>query len=745
MLEYIIVTESALDFCLINNGFTDEFLPRESNNIYRLNLSDNMVGYCISKEPSQPYFALIKKSCIEEIQSTGAQADDAYRRIARVVKGLKSPPIHLPRQWSEYHHNNLLAFFALPKGNSTGRWIADLDGSIHGVRFEVLASIGADIDLTKHAVSKWPPNLGAALDKINAHEAKSTSIDKSDALVAEIDLKAIGSASVVNNRNYEDWENHLSIAQKSTLSTPINSSIRIVGPAGSGKTLILCMRALKIARDPEVMSKGKKILIATHSWAMAERIDGVIDTLNGGIPSIGITVFPLLSLLELHAGHIGQQRTEVIGDDSSDGRFKSMDIIKNLLDSTADRAERSGVSEWISNGLRATDDSRVRLDLILNLYDEISGVLTASGVSPDDPDAIRQYINSKREDWMPPFLTSADRGFVISIYRDFIQKLIDRSSITTDQFVLDSIRVLETFTWRMRKETDGYDYILVDELQLFDPQERSSIELLGRSKKGVPFVTAEDPSQGVFSALNARPGVPQNELVYLDTVHRFNKEIFELIGYIYQKFPLNTLPLKIERDKKNGKEKPRLYTCANDDLAIEQAAILAKNINDSSSPSERICLATLGDVDTKLAEALEKLGLLVTKLASFDDVEQLAYSKRSIVVAPWQFVGGTQFSHVIVVAAAINQPQSQFGKLRELISVYLSCSRAAQSLNVVCSNYTPAVIREAKDNELILIMSLSQSALDNCTDIQYADLLRKPFEVNHGDQQYPVPEGLVDE
>lgn len=43
-------------------------------------------------------------------------------------------------------------------------------------------------------------------------------------------------------------------------------------------------------------------------------------------------------------------------------------------------------------------------------------------------------------------------------------------------------------------------------------------------------------------------------------------------------------------------------------------------------------------------------------------------------------------------------------------------------------------------------MSLSQCALlDNCTDIQYSDLLRKPFEVNHGDQQYPVPEGLVDE
>jgi hypothetical protein len=44
-----------------------------------------------------------------------------------------------------------------------------------------------------------------------------------------------------------------------------------------------------------------------------------------------------------------------------------------------------------------------------------------------------------------------------------------------------------------------------------------------------------------------------------------------------------------------------------------------------------------------------------------------------------------------------------------------------------------------------LIMSLSQAALDNCIDMQYADLLRKPFEVNHGDQQYPVSEGVVDE
>jgi len=248
----------------------------------------------------------------------------------------------------------------------------------------------------------------------------------------------------------------------------------------------------------------------------------------------------------------------------------------------------------------------------------------------------------------------------------------------------------------MRKETEGYDYILVDELQLFDPQERSALELLGRAKKGVPFVTAEDPSQGVFAALNTRSRVAQNEPIYLNTVHRFNIEIFELISFIYQKFPLNTLPLRIEGNKDHGPGRPLLYTCTNDQSAVEKAADEAEKYSKISGQYDRICLATLGDVDGKLVEELTRRRLFVTRLEGFDDVEQLAYSKRSIIVAPWQFVGGTQFSHVIVVAAAISPPSSQFGRLRELIAVYLSCSRASKSLSVVCSSYTPTVLWDAK-------------------------------------------------
>jgi hypothetical protein len=703
MPNYIIITESALDICLLSNSFTEDFLPKHGGEISKLELNKTLTGYTTAEQSEQTYFALINTSCLNDLKSTNCHPADIYRRIARVVKGLKSPPIHLPRQWSEYHHKNLLAFFALPKINSTSkRWVADLDGPLNGVRFNTLASSNSEINLSNHTPDPWPETITEELNELLNFSRSITRNDKNSAssLAAEIDLKAIGSTSVANNRSYDEWVNHLTHSQKETLNHPIDTSIRIVGPAGSGKTLALCMRAMQISRAIEVQQKGKKILIATHSWAMAERIDGVLHTLNQGAMPSGITTFPLLSLLELHAGHIGQQRTDVIGDDSSDGRYKSMEIIRSILNDSTKRPI-SDVSSWISAALSAPDDSRARLELVMNLYEEISGVLTASGVAPDDPDSIRQYINDTREDWMPPFITAADRGLVISIYRNFYQELIDRSSITTDQFVLDSIRVLETFTWRMRKETDGYDYILVDELQLFDPQERSALELLGRSKKGVPFITAEDPSQGVFSALNTRAGSTQNELIYLDTVHRFNKEIFEFISFIYQKFPLNTLPLRIEQHKEIGNQLPTLYSTNGDREAIELAVNLATRINESAQPNDRICLATLGDVDIELATALADNRMPVTRLASFDDVEQLSYSKRSIIVAPWQFVGGTQFSHVIVVASAISQPSSQFGKLRELTSIYLSCSRATQSLSIVCSNYIPAVTWEAQEHNLL--------------------------------------------
>ena len=94
MSEYIFITEAALDFCLTNGSFNQDFLPHTGNDIRTESLSSDIVGYFAANEPDSPYFALIRIECLSEIKKISDQPDDVYRRIARVVKGLKSPPIH---------------------------------------------------------------------------------------------------------------------------------------------------------------------------------------------------------------------------------------------------------------------------------------------------------------------------------------------------------------------------------------------------------------------------------------------------------------------------------------------------------------------------------------------------------------------------------------------------------------------------------------------------------------------------
>ena len=693
-MKYIAITEAALDVVLMHRLFDDAGLPVASSErgLIARDVSPDITAIATTYEPDYPYIALIK---VEELQKLLAACKrvfgDVYSRIVRVLKAFKTPPIHLPRHWSEYHDRNLVAFFALPKGAAEYRWIIDTNGAARCVRFDVVTSAAKQIDLAVHTPDAWPH--GRWGEFIDSARGLRSSVPAEQ----EVDLKAIGSSSVVHHRTIDEWKELLTDDQKKVFTAPNNRSLRIIGPAGSGKTLALCMKACLIAREEEASGRAKKILIATHSWAMAERVTGVIETLAGGqVPSL-VTVLPLLYLLQIHTGQTGARTVQIIGDDSKEGRIAAIALIQEVIsDECAQLRERENLSEWLLDALSASSESRAATDLSLNLYDEFTGVLAAEGVGIDDPDSIRKYVNGNREDWMPPFATVGDRRAVVQVYRRFLAKLSDRASITTDQFVSDSVRVLETFTWRMRRETEGYDFIFVDELQLFDSQERLALELLGRSHVGVPFFTAEDPSQGVFAPLHRRQasgGVDAS--VYLDAVHRFDEAIFNLIRFIYQRFPLNTIPLRIDPKKSGASTLPVVHLCGDDEKAVAMAIDVTSETIAAINGGQRLCVITLGDVDDQLVGGFSQRGIQVVQLKSFDDVEQLSYTKRAAIVAPWQFVGGTQFSNVIVVVAGARPVNTGFGKLRELTALYLACSRAAERLDVICGVHVPGVVEEA--------------------------------------------------
>lgn len=708
--EYLLLTEAALDQLLLHRQFDDEAMPiaQEGKGLFAREVAQNTLAIVGTSESTSPYSALVSVAAIERLIKEGRESSsfDLYSRIARVVKALASPPIHLPRQWSEFHHKNQLTFFALPRDNGAFRWLVDVSGEHRCARFQSVTTGDAQRDLYGYMPPAWPTVWTSLEQTVVEGRKVAKPQQQAGTIVDQVDLSAIGSASVVQGRTYEQWAELLTDDQRSVLEQRPENWIRMIGPAGSGKTLTLCLRVMRLARDELTIAQNKRILIVTHSWAMAERIDGVLMSLNGGTVPASITVLPLLYLLQLHTAQIGRSATKVIGDDSQSGYLATIEIIHEILP-TSDTAQTIGllqdVSSWILEALTAPSESLRRRDLVLNLYEEFTGVLAAGGVSIDDSESLQRYMSGPREDWMPPFPQLADRRFALETYKRFLRLLADRGAITTDQLVLDSIRVLETFSWRMRRESDGFDYIFVDELQLFDAQERSAIELLGRSSTGIPFTTAEDPSQGVFSALNARrPRVSLDQSVYLDCVHRFDPKIFSFIKFIYQRFPLNSIPLRIDTKKVEVAQAPCLYLTESDEDALDWVARRIQEIlSQTAARADRTCVATLGDIEDALAEKLNAIKVPIVQLRSFDDVEQLSYRKKSVVLAPWQFIGGTQFSNVVVVVAGMQVPNTAFARLRELTAIYLACSRAAVSLDIVCGLYIPQVLQDAVDAKLL--------------------------------------------
>lgn len=519
--RYLIVTEAALDIILTHRLLDDTGIPKEKSRsgLIAKTLDEETLAYACGTEQETDFFALVT---IDELRKLGGPKDIVYARIARVLKSARKPPIHLPRSWAEFHHGSLISFFAESQKQDSRRWIAKIDGEKKFVFFPKLTDSRNTVNLESYQSPKVSPPFSqlAALIETASNERLQNGNEK-QTFVKEFDLSAIGGSAVVAGHSFDDWLPKLSDAQRRAVKLPPTESLRVVGPAGTGKTLTLCMRAIYLSKHESIIGGRKRILVVAHSWAMAERIDQILTTLNLGQIPDRIVVLPLLSVIQLHSNSSMGAHHELLGDDSQDGSRRVIEIIERIL--SEDNFTLGPVSKWIREAYFSGVGSNAHGELVFDLYEEITGVIAAQNIFPGDNDKIADYYSMQREDYLPPFESRDDRMFCMTVFESLLSRLIDRGLITTDQFILDSIRVFETFSWNVRRQTEGYDYILVDELQLFGPQERLAISLLASTRTGFAWAAAEDPSQGVFSSLYGREGkAPPLDDIYLHDVHRFN-------------------------------------------------------------------------------------------------------------------------------------------------------------------------------------------------------------------------------
>lgn len=502
------------------------------------------------------------------------------------------------------------------------------------------------------------------------------------------------------NYDYNRWVSVLSPRQSSFLNNTKRNSLKLVGPAGTGKTLVMELKAIKLVK--EALEKGEKIriLFTCHSWNVAFQVDDFIGLVAPETQAY-IEVCPLLELAKskynLHAS------TKFIGEDSFEGKYEQIIILDEIIFDFVKgdwKAYRSKCSEEFVSKFESID--LASNNFTWEIMTEIACVIGANGFMPIDKD-LEQYLNLDRRNWMLYLANKTEREVVFQVYIRYMAYLAKNRLISSDQVINDYTNYLATYNWYYEREESGYDYIFVDEMQLFNDQERSALTYLSRKANEYPLIImAMDPKQavdevytdlGIDQILNdSNPdtdaSMGKTLSFTLDIAYRYTKEIFNFLRHVDKSYP----QLDVGHDWNNGMEGlkynklkngllPQIYCFDNEDQEVSQALKLAESILSNGKTTIILCLR-----DT-LYQKLQKYTKDFTKhkiIKSKDDLALFKYEKKKIFISEPKYVIGLQFDNVILIGCYNDYPEhaphQDYKKRVFLSDLYLGASRAKERL-----------------------------------------------------------------
>ncbi|MES0836672.1 UvrD-helicase domain-containing protein [Nocardiopsis tropica] len=664
---------------------------------------------------------------------------DVLSRMISFAERAKVPgPLSLPRHWHQYKHSNYIAFRAVPQMDAhASRWITEV---ISGNRPDVIfwkSTTSSNKSTLEEFASKRPkpPGFGNSWNeaftaaKQYFSQARSLRSQPQPADV-EIYLPAL-EQSITKGWSYEKWLSAVTPEQRAFIEANTDKSIRLRGPAGSGKTLALTLKAVREVLLNRDKGEEIRVLVVTHSWALAAQISDSLDSMGLGLVLQEIEVFPLLEIAKAISPHYVQDTSgfSLIGDDSLSGKQAQLNEIQEVLNEFID-------GDWItyrnsvSDSLRArfdSDDNDGRLALAWDLLIEFGSVIGAAAIFPGAGSDLR-YYQIPRMSWMLPLNSREDMRVVFDLYSRYMESLESRSLVTSDQVLADFLSHLETHAWNRARRSQGYDLVFVDEFHLFSPLERQVLHHLTLDTSTYPHVfMALDPRQSPSEAFIgvAADDTRSSNLAPTDdnlgdvanfeltTIHRFTPQILSLIKHVHHEFP--TLDLgqewdidftRVESEKSDG-PLSRLVSSASRRGEEEDIVRAVHEVYQRG----RIALAVVDPRQwsrfSRLASEIGKSGKFnVSTVSGRSDIEGLGYRRRGLVIGPAEYLAGLQFDSVFVAgipdlntsAPTVNE------RTRYLSLLYLALSRAQREVRVFVNEDdggAPEVLLRAVSNNVM--------------------------------------------
>lgn len=639
---------------------------------------------------------------------------DVLSRMATFVDRTRTTPVRLPRHWSQYKHKSLISFFATPSGSDgvATRWIAEVAGNEESdVIFWKLTDNSSNLTLQSYFSERGMSLLPSRSEWI---EAVSTAVQVSstrrsalDNTSDDIELSGSVGSGATKNLSYEHWLTRISSDQRAFVEAPTDRSVRLRGPAGSGKTVALILKAMREAMNPD--NSGARIAVLTHSWAIAEQVDKALASMGVGFAH-GIEIMPLLEIAKSTSPAYIQGQSDDVqiwGEDSLSGKQAQLEQIMEVIIEFRN-------TDWITYRGTVTDPLAQRLDsqntdsikaLAWDLLIEFGSVIGAARIFPG-PGAESNYFDLARASWMLPLTNRNDKRVIFKIYERYMSILESLSLITTDQVLSDFLSYLTTHTWNRVRKNSGFDYLFIDEFHLFSPLERQVVHYLTRDVTQFPRVfMAVDPRQspsesfiGVHSGseIATEAGwtttseADEVENYDLHLVHRYTPEVLDLVRNLHYQFPSYDLGhdwsvdiARVSSAKQHGPVPAMTISGTQSAEEIEIYDAVKKYYS-----SSRIGIAVVDQrqwqrFSVMAARIGQSKRYNITSITGRSDMEGLAFRKRGVVVGPAEYLAGLQFSVIFVVGVpSMNVSMLPNEKMRLLSLLYLAISRAESVVQI---------------------------------------------------------------
>lgn len=333
---------------------------------------------------------------------------EAFRRVLRVAHSTFDPSISIPVSWRSYNAGSYISFQSNTKTTGVTTRV-EMDRGPRKTRHVYAFHIGDDeSDLaTSHpnyvafdsALSDYTAALKTRPQFIPPPESRESQsyIDLADELPSDLSY----------GLSVSQWyDAKLTREQRRFVDFPSTQSIRLRGPAGTGKTLSLVVKCLKMLYAADDKSEGLRIGFLTHSQSTVELVEALLRSMDErGVLYAGSTNAVLrVSTLQALANEAMAFDLHGLAPLSNDG-FEGRQLQLELLDSVI--AEfRSG--DWIafsrkcsqpfSRYVESEPGSTAGRYFCWEVMNEFACVLDADGVR-DSWERKQRYLEEKRKSW----------------------------------------------------------------------------------------------------------------------------------------------------------------------------------------------------------------------------------------------------------------------------------------------------------------------------------------------------------